>query len=123
VGRVPLNYLAASLEEKARILFANAQGILRQFSTKQDFKVRHALRYVPFRQLPDEPTAPLSVESRLSKIESLLDEGSFDVALSSADDLIDVALKGIRYIHGCVFNDHIATADTGPGTIGSSSRL
>jgi phosphatidylinositol glycan class N len=100
VGKVPLDYLAASTEDKARILYANARGIMQQFISKQDFKLQHALKYVPFQELPLDYSSSLAIPSRFKEVDTLLAGAEYDDALARSDELISVALRGLRYIHG-----------------------
>jgi hypothetical protein len=73
---------------------------MQQFITKQDFKIRHALKYVPFQELPLDNSSSFSIPSRFKEIDTLLARGEYEDALARSDELISVALRGLRYIHG-----------------------
>jgi GPI ethanolamine phosphate transferase 1 len=95
VGKLPLSYLSASLEEKAEAALANARQILEMYRVKESQKRATALRYVPYRAFMAEED---SVESRIGEIRSTIDAGQFEEAIEKVSELFEHALQGLRYL-------------------------
>ncbi|EGX51714.1 hypothetical protein AOL_s00054g18 [Orbilia oligospora ATCC 24927] len=119
VGVLPLEYLDASDEEKARSIFANALQILEMFKVKEgdtkppisvflkvDFdadlyffnvasKMSTQINFVPFAPLHERG---LSSQERVDKIKSLITSQDYDAATSECKDLISASLQGLRYM-------------------------
>ncbi|CAF3632497.1 GPI ethanolamine phosphate transferase 1 [Fusarium graminearum PH-1] len=95
VGQLPLNFLSASIKEKAEASLANAQVILEQYRVKEENKRNVELRYQPYGQLSDGNLDP---ESRISHIRSLIEAGSFEEAIEESDALMSIGLQGLRYL-------------------------
>ncbi|QIX00901.1 hypothetical protein AMS68_006418 [Peltaster fructicola] len=54
VGELPLPYLAAGDEEKARAMLVNAQGVLEMYRVKEEQKKANVVQYRPFRGFAHE---------------------------------------------------------------------
>ncbi|KAF3123801.1 Glycosyl phosphatidyl inositol anchor synthesis [Orbilia oligospora] len=95
VGVLPLEYLDASDEEKARSIFANALQILEMFKVKEANKMSTQINFVPFAPLHGRG---LSSQERVDKIKSLITSQDYDAATSECKDLISASLQGLRYM-------------------------
>ncbi|KAF3159440.1 Glycosyl phosphatidyl inositol anchor synthesis [Orbilia oligospora] len=95
VGVLPLEYLNASDEEKARSIFANALQILEMFKVKEANKMSTQINFVPFALLHERG---LSSQERVDKIKSLITSKDYDAATSECKDLISASLQGLRYM-------------------------
>ncbi|KAF3311564.1 Glycosyl phosphatidyl inositol anchor synthesis [Orbilia oligospora] len=95
VGVLPLEYLDASDEEKARSIFANALQILEMFKVKEASKMSTQINFVPFAPLHERG---LSSQERVDKIKSLITSQDYDAATSECKDLISASLQGLRYM-------------------------
>ncbi|KAF3149420.1 Glycosyl phosphatidyl inositol anchor synthesis, variant 3 [Orbilia oligospora] len=95
VGVLPLEYLDASDEEKARSIFANALQILEMFKVKEANKMSTQINFVPFAPLHGRG---LSSQERVDKIKSLITSQDYDAATSECKDLILASLQGLRYM-------------------------
>ncbi|KAK4058189.1 Glycosyl phosphatidyl inositol anchor synthesis [Microbotryomycetes sp. JL221] len=92
-GRIPLSYLDASPEFKARAAFANAQQILAEYQVKSDLKQARAISFRPFPEL----SGTTSVEQYKHRILELIQEGNFDLAQEISMELVSISLRGLRY--------------------------
>ncbi|KAK6509928.1 Glycosyl phosphatidyl inositol anchor synthesis, variant 2 [Arthrobotrys musiformis] len=95
VGVLPLDYLDASDEEKARSILANALEILEMFKVKEANKMSTQINFVPFAPLHE---GNLSSQARVDNIESLILSREYDLAISQCKDLISASLQGLRYM-------------------------
>ncbi|KAK6517209.1 Glycosyl phosphatidyl inositol anchor synthesis, variant 3 [Arthrobotrys conoides] len=95
VGVLPLEYLDAGEEEKARSILANALEILEMFKVKEANKMSTQINFVPFAPLHDEG---LSIGERVDKINSLITSRDYATAISHSKDLISASLQGLRYM-------------------------
>ncbi|KAJ1676976.1 Glycosyl phosphatidyl inositol anchor synthesis, partial [Spiromyces aspiralis] len=94
VGTLPLDYLDASPEFKAKAAFANAKQILAQYLLKHDQKRRSELHFVPY--------APLHlslrpVDVRLAEIDLAIRHRDYELAEHRCSELIQLCLEGLRY--------------------------
>ncbi|CAN6630432.1 GPI ethanolamine phosphate transferase 1 [Trichomonascus vanleenenianus] len=95
VGELPLDYVDASKETKARALSANAYAIVEQYLVKEAQTAASQLRYVPFPSLSGEEH---SIETRKAAIEDLISAGDYERAMKSSEELMILGLKGLRYL-------------------------
>lgn len=94
-GTLPLAYLSASEDFKARAALTSARQSLAAFQAKSDAKEAHALRFRPFPELP----SLAAIQERISQVESLIQIGSYQQAQAASMDLAHMALQGSRYFH------------------------
>ncbi|KAK6533848.1 Glycosyl phosphatidyl inositol anchor synthesis [Arthrobotrys megalospora] len=95
VGVLPLEYLDASDEEKARSIFANALEILEMFKVKEENKLSTQINFVPFARLHE---GDLSSQLRVERIRSLILSKDYNTAIIQCKDLISTSLQGLRYM-------------------------
>ncbi|KAK6356616.1 Glycosyl phosphatidyl inositol anchor synthesis, variant 2 [Orbilia javanica] len=95
VGVLPLEYLDATDEEKARSILANALEILEMFKVKEAKKMSTQINFVPFALLQE---GELSSQARVDKIQSLIQSQDYGSAISQSKDLILASLQGLRYM-------------------------
>lgn len=94
-GELPLSYLSASTEEKAKAALINAKQVLEMYKVKELKKQSTALNYQQYR-----PFARVngSVDERLSEIERAIAGGSHDTAILLSSSLLHDGLQGLRYL-------------------------
>ena len=95
VGELPLAYLSGDLEEKAEAMLANAQGILEMYRVKETQKKANELRYKPYAPLAD---GNRTMRQRVVKIKECLDQGRFQHAIATSQELLHEGLDGLRYL-------------------------
>jgi GPI ethanolamine phosphate transferase 1 len=95
VGKLPLSYLAASTEQKAKALFINTKQVLEMYRVKEEQKRSTALRYKPYAAFGQ---ANSSIPDRLSAIETALRDNKHEQAIRLSSDLFEHALQGLRYL-------------------------
>ena len=95
VGELPLSYLAAGMEEKALAAVANTKEVLEMYRVKEAQKRSTAIRY---RQYAPFTAERGSVHDRLSVIQSEIDGGKYEDAITHSSELLDLAIQGLRYL-------------------------
>ncbi|KAH7327876.1 phosphatidylinositolglycan class N [Stachybotrys elegans] len=95
VGRLPLSFLSANIQEKAEASLVNAQEILEMYRVKEEKKAATQIRFRPFEPLSAGEQAP---DNRVALIRSLIEAGKHEEAIEEADALITIALEGLRYL-------------------------
>ncbi|TKX26545.1 GPI ethanolamine phosphate transferase [Elsinoe australis] len=95
VGELPLEFLAASDEEKAKAMLVNSQTILEMYRIKEQQKMSTVLRYKPFYGFGDKEH---SIEHRLADIQATIDEKDYQQAIRNSDELMKLGLDGLRYL-------------------------
>lgn len=95
VGELPLEYLAASINEKAEALLVNAQGILEMYRVKEEKKRATELKYRPYRPLGESGQ---TAEERIAGIRKLISDGKYEEAIEESESLIEIGLRGLRYL-------------------------
>ncbi|RPB28672.1 PigN-domain-containing protein [Terfezia boudieri ATCC MYA-4762] len=95
VGELPLEYIDANDEVKAKAIFTNARQILEQYKVKEDKKKATELRFKPYPPLGEGLT---SLESRTAVIQALIDQGSYQAAIEKSLELIRIGLEGLKYL-------------------------
>ncbi|KAK4499371.1 hypothetical protein PRZ48_009884 [Zasmidium cellare] len=95
VGEVPLSYLDASDEQKAKAILTNAKEILEMYRVKEEDKKATVMRYKPY---PGFGDAEHSIEHRLQLIEEQIQRRQYKEAIESSDALIQLGLQGLRYL-------------------------
>ncbi|GAA5934260.1 hypothetical protein JCM3775_006952 [Rhodotorula graminis] len=97
-GRVPLDYLDASPELRARAAFANARQLLAEASAKSELKKQHAVKFRPFPKFVDSPAdGTFSAKHHVSSIIDLLADGNFIMAEKRSELLSDLSLEASSY--------------------------
>ncbi|KAG5952232.1 Glycosyl phosphatidyl inositol anchor synthesis, partial [Claviceps cyperi] len=95
VGELPLAYLSANNDEKAKASLANARGILEMYRVKEHNKKSNELRFRPYRAFSGKQLTP---EKRVAAIDLLIANGKFEEAIEESNALIQVTLDGLRYL-------------------------
>lgn len=95
VGELPLSFLDATDEQKAKALLVNAKEILEMYLVKEAQKQETALRYQPF---PGFADSEHSIPTRIAAIEQLIEEGSYQQAIATTTELIKLGVQGLRYL-------------------------
>ncbi|KAK6397094.1 hypothetical protein LTR65_007593 [Meristemomyces frigidus] len=95
VGELPLSYLAAGDEEKARAMHTNAQEILEMYRVKEEAKKATALRYRPYSRFA---SANQTIDKRLAQVKEAISNGLYEHAIKASDELIQLGLQGLRYL-------------------------
>ena len=95
VGELPLPFLDASEEDKAKGMLVNAREILEMYRIKEVEKKAVELRYRPYHGFAQ---AEHTTDNRLAHIEECIKNGDYKQAIQSSDELIQLGLQGIRYL-------------------------
>jgi phosphatidylinositol glycan class N len=95
VGELPLPFLDADDEQKAKALLVNARQILEMYRIKEEEKMATEFRYKPYHEFA---TAEQTVDHRLEAIQHAIQDGQYEQAIKSSDELIKLALRGLRYL-------------------------
>lgn len=108
VGELPLSFLDATDEQKAKAVLVNAKKVLEMYHVKELEKMAEVLRYKPYSGF-----AETSIENRLTSIEELIREQDYTTAIKQIDELIKIALQGLRYLqtYAWLFLRTLVTAD------------
>ncbi|KAF4201424.1 hypothetical protein CNMCM8927_001605 [Aspergillus lentulus] len=93
VGELPLSFLDATDEQKAKALLVNAREILEMYHVKEREKMAKVLHYEPYSGF-----AETNIEDRLASIEELIRQQDYTTAMKQSDELIKIALQGLRYL-------------------------
>lgn len=95
VGELPLAFVDASPDVKAKALFANAMAIIEQYKVKESMTANSHIGFQPFPELSDTGK---TIQERADKINELISEGKFDKAIESSEELMKAGIKGLRYL-------------------------
>ena len=95
VGKLPLSYLAAGMEDKALAAMTNAKEVLEMYNVKEEQKRSTAIRYRRYAPFASENC---SVHDRLSLIESEINGGNYEDAITHSSELLHLAIQGLRYL-------------------------
>lgn len=95
VGQLPLDYIDASLKEKALAALANVQEVLEMYRVKEEKKREALLRFKPYGPLAGDQN---SIEHHISEIKALIAKGEFEESISKSSQLLLTALDGLRYL-------------------------
>lgn len=95
VGELPLEYLAAPINDKAEALLVNAQGILEMYRVKEEKKRASELRFRSYRPLGESGQTS---EERITGIRKLIADGKYEEAIEESESLIEIGLRGLRYL-------------------------
>ena len=93
VGELPLSFLDATDEQKAKALLVNAKEILEMYHVKEREKMAEVLHYKPYSGF-----AETNIENRLASIEELIRKQDYTTAMKQSDELIKLALQGLMYL-------------------------
>ncbi|OJJ95896.1 hypothetical protein ASPACDRAFT_81654 [Aspergillus aculeatus ATCC 16872] len=91
VGQLPLAFLDASPEEKARAALANTQEVLEMYNVKEEQKQAVLLRYKPYEPLDNH-------RETIEEIQRLIASGDFESSIEMSASLFAKALEGLRYL-------------------------
>ncbi|RMX87874.1 hypothetical protein D0869_02042 [Hortaea werneckii] len=95
VGELPLEYMSAGDDEKAKAMLVNAKQILEMYHVKEDNKRATTFRFKPHWRFA---SADQTVESRLAHIEATIQQGRYQEAIEASDELMKLGLEGLRYL-------------------------
>jgi phosphatidylinositol glycan class N len=95
VGELPLPFIDADDKEKAKAMLVNARQILEMYRVKEEEKMATEFRYRPYHGFA---TAEQTVDHRLSVIQQTINDGEYEQAIESSDELMQFALQGLRYL-------------------------
>jgi GPI ethanolamine phosphate transferase 1 len=95
VGEIPLSYLSAGEEEKAKAMLTNAREILEMYHVKEEQKRAQVLRYKPYWRFA---SANQTTDKRLAQVETIIGDGRHEQAIAASDELIQLGLEGLRYL-------------------------
>ncbi|KAI7361531.1 GPI ethanolamine phosphate transferase [Hortaea werneckii] len=95
VGELPLEYISAGDDEKAKAMLVNAKQILEMYHVKEDNKRATTFRFKPHWRFA---SADQTVESRLAHIEATIQQGRYQDAIEASDELMKLGLEGLRYL-------------------------
>ncbi|KAK5760840.1 Glycosyl phosphatidyl inositol anchor synthesis [Elasticomyces elasticus] len=95
VGELPLSYLDASDEEKAKAMLVNARGILEMYRVKEEAKKATVFRYKPY---PSFAGVGQTADERLKQLENMAEDGRYQQAIDDSDALMRLGLQGLRYL-------------------------
>jgi phosphatidylinositol glycan class N len=90
-----LPFIDANDEQKAKALLVNARQILEMYRIKEEEKMATDFRYKPYHEFA---TAEQTVDHRLEAIQHAIKDGQYEQAIKSSDELIKLALRGLRYL-------------------------
>ncbi|KAK5708710.1 Glycosyl phosphatidyl inositol anchor synthesis [Elasticomyces elasticus] len=95
VGELPLSYLDASDEEKAKAMLVNAREILEMYRVKEEAKKATVSRYKPY---PSFAGVGQTADERLKQLENMAEDGRYQQAIDDSDALMKLGLEGLRYL-------------------------
>ncbi|KAK6004272.1 hypothetical protein QM012_009122 [Aureobasidium pullulans] len=95
VGELPLPFLDATDEHKAKALLVNAKQILEMYHVKEHEKRAQVMRYKPY---PGFTGTGSSVDARLASVDKFIREEDYESAIRQTYELIEVTLQGLRYL-------------------------
>ncbi|RKF83047.1 GPI ethanolamine phosphate transferase 1 [Golovinomyces cichoracearum] len=95
IGKIPLGFLSGDIATKSRAFLVNTQVILEIYRVKEEKKKGTELRYRPFKDLGD---VTHSIDHRISRIKSLINQGKHDEAIKETEVLFEAGLEGLRYL-------------------------
>ncbi|KAG5953624.1 Glycosyl phosphatidyl inositol anchor synthesis [Claviceps sorghi] len=95
VGELPLAYLSANNEEKAKASLINARGILEMYRVKEQNKKSSEIRFRPYRAFTGHQLNP---QKRVDAIQQLIANEKYEEAIEETNALIQLTLQGLRYL-------------------------
>ncbi|KAK5110399.1 hypothetical protein LTR85_001263 [Meristemomyces frigidus] len=95
VGELPLTYLSAGDEEKAKAMLVNAREILEMYRVKEEAKKATVLRYRPYKRFA---SVNQTIDKRLAHVEAAISNGRYEQSIKASDELIQLGLQGLRYL-------------------------
>ncbi|PRT56437.1 GPI ethanolamine phosphate transferase 1 [Wickerhamiella sorbophila] len=94
VGELPLDFIDAKPESKARALAENAYSIVEQYLVKEKQLKANYLYFKPYPELSGEN----NVDNLKAQIEDLITQGHYEQAILRAEDFMSRGLSGLRYL-------------------------
>lgn len=95
VGELPLEYLSADDEQKAKAMLVNARQIMEMYHVKEEDKAATAINYKPYWRFA---SANQTVDKEIARVQQAIDDGQYQHAIEASDELIQLALDGLRYL-------------------------
>lgn len=95
VGELPLQYLSAGDDEKAKAMLVNAKQILEMYHVKEESKRSTTLRFKPYWRFA---SANQTTESRLAQVDKTIRDHRYQKAIQASDELIKLGVEGLRYL-------------------------
>lgn len=95
VGELPLAFLDAEDNVKAKALFANAMGIIEQYKVKEVLNEKSHINFKPFGPLSDPG---VTIEERAAEIQELIAAEKYSLSIEKSEELMTLGLKGLRYL-------------------------
>lgn len=95
VGELPLAFLDADADVKAKALFANAMTIIEQYKVKESHTQESHFNFIPFPSLSDSGS---TIEERSEEIQNLIQSAKYQEAIEKSEELMKLAIKGLRYL-------------------------
>lgn len=93
VGEIPLAFLDASDDVKAKAIYANAMTIVEQYLVKETQTSASQLHYSVFPAFAKKP-----IVDRSQEIINLIAAEKYQAAIDKSEDLMKEAIKGLRYL-------------------------
>ena len=95
VGELPLSYLSAGMDEKARAALTNVKEVLEMYHVKEAQKSATAIRYKAYGPFASEDGSP---NHRMALIEHKIASGDYEDAIKDSSELLRLVLQGLRYL-------------------------
>ncbi|KAK9480014.1 Phosphatidylinositolglycan class N-domain-containing protein [Lipomyces japonicus] len=95
VGKLPLEFVDADLKIKSRAIVANAFEILEQYRVKEQHTSETQVNFKRFSLIENSISSLPKLTSRLLQLES---DGEYEATIRLSIELIDLGLKGLRYL-------------------------
>ncbi|KYB29869.1 GPI ethanolamine phosphate transferase 1 [Tribolium castaneum] len=94
LGRLPVDYLATSLDNLAQMMISNVLQLVETFNIKRNRRMRNAIRFVPFQGVTTQ-----ELESRIAHLKHLSSLQQFDSLKTESEKLIEFLIEGSDYYH------------------------
>lgn len=92
VGILPLDYLDETPTYLSKSLLINAKQLLKQFILKEEYKISTEVLLQKYKQLHE-------YSDTVAKIQKLIDNYEYSVAINQTNKFMKVILAGIDYYH------------------------
>ena len=91
VGTLPLSFLNATMEEKAKLIYSNSIQMFNQLSRWDEMHASRKLFYTTFPLLESIPKMSKQIEQKIH-------ERKFQDSILQSNEMIQICLKGLRYL-------------------------
>ncbi|KAK9235689.1 Phosphatidylinositolglycan class N-domain-containing protein [Lipomyces kononenkoae] len=95
VGRLPLDFIDAPLQQKSKAMVANALEILEQYRVKERHTKAIELNFKPFAQIENDSS---TLDSQIWNMRKFDASGEHESAIELAHELMMLGLQGLRYL-------------------------